>query len=65
MDTLRAIMPLQVTVEQVERPKPYPTFEEIEKELAAYGITNLLQIPHWEGPEIELDSEDDAQSNVR
>jgi hypothetical protein len=58
MDTLRAIMPTQMTVEHVERPKPYPTFDEVQKELAAYGLSDMLQIPHWEGPEIELDTID-------
>jgi hypothetical protein len=65
LDILRGVMPMQMTVEQVERPKPYPTFEEIQKELAAYGLGGMLQLPHWEGPEIELDAEDDGQSNIR
>ena len=60
---LRAVMPTQVdikTVEQVGRPKRYQTSEEVLEELKMYGIVPQEQkaLPHYVGPEIELDAED-------
>jgi hypothetical protein len=54
---MRAVMPTQVSVEQVQRPKRYQTMEEVLEELKAYGIVPMEQkaLPRYIGPEIELD----------
>jgi len=57
LDLLRAFLPRQVTVEQ--RPKQYRSVEEIQKELAQYGISiTQPALPNYRGPEIELDGEE-------
>ena len=57
---MRAVLPTQVSVEQVQRPKRYQTMEEVLEELKAYGIVPMEQkaLPRYIGPEIELDSDD-------
>jgi hypothetical protein len=60
VDTLRAIMGTQVTIERQERPKEYRTIEDVRAELEQYGIKieEPLQLEFDKGPIVELDAED-------
>jgi hypothetical protein len=64
LDLVRASTPRQITVER--RPKRYRTVDEMQEELAQYGI-DLPALPNYKGPEIELDAEeimDPAEDNT-
>ena len=54
---LRHVMGTQVTIEHTERHKKYQTVEEVVEELRRFGIVPMQQksLPHYVGPELELD----------
>ena len=58
---IRAAMPAQVTVERVERHKPYESYEEVQEALERIGIKLKeppMQLQYYKGPLIELDADD-------
>ena len=54
---LRHVMGSQVTIEHTERAKTYQSVEEVVEELRRFGIVPMQQkaLPHYVGPELELD----------
>ena len=57
---LRQVMGSQVTIEHTERAKTYQSVEEVVEELRRFGIVPMQQkaLPHYLGPELELDPKD-------
>jgi hypothetical protein len=59
LNQLQEVMGTQVTVEHVERPKPYRSLKEIEGELARFGMKfDTPALSYYRGPGIVLDAEE-------